>query len=55
MTKTDATGNAACAVMVAREPGASQVEVQVLVTDRNQSSALVALTITINRPLRSSQ
>lgn len=55
LTQTDATGNAACGVMVLREPGASQVEVQVLVTDRNQNSALVSLTITINRPLRSSQ
>jgi len=55
LTQTDATGNAACAVMVPREPGASQVEVQVLVTDRNHNSALVSLTITINRPFRSSQ
>jgi len=53
LTQTDATGNAACDVMVPREPGASQVEVQVLVTDRSQNSALISLTITINRPFRS--
>jgi len=55
LAQTDATGNATCDVMVPREPGASQVEVQVLVTDRNQNSALISLTITINRPFRSSQ
>jgi len=55
LAQTDASGNAECEVMVPREPGASQVGVQVMVTDRNQNSALVSLTITINRPFRSSQ
>lgn len=53
LAQTDATGSAVCDVTVPREPGASQVEVQVVVTDRNQNSALVSLTITINRPFRS--